>query len=103
MLFYIVELCNILSYVSRYNPETTVLKKSKRMPSCRRQTTPEEVDSIGKIDKITRSLYVCLLVKQCYVGFKARSSGSLGLLGLFKISQFANHNTGSLGLSLQHW
>lgn len=37
-----------------------------------------------------------------YVGIKARSSGSLGLLGLFRINQWANHNTGSAGLCLQH-
>lgn len=37
-----------------------------------------------------------------YVGIKARSSGSLGLLGLFRINQCANHNIGSTGLCLQH-
>jgi len=40
--------------------------------------------------------------EKCYVGIKARSSGSLGLLGLFRINQCANHNTGSAGLCLQH-
>lgn len=78
------------------------------MPSCRRQETPKEIDPVGKtaggVLTTCRTIrrYNRLETEKSYVGIKARSSGSLGLLGLFKISQFASHNTGSAGLDLQH-
>lgn len=99
-----------LLFFSRYSPQTATDRRLKRMPSCRRQEASREIDPVGK----TTGIFILTISRRTnrrcagsfsarhYVGIKARFSGSFGLLGLFRISQFANHNTGSAGLDLQH-